>query len=428
VINIGSDNGDDTISIAALEDSVLGSHALNVAEDLLSFSSPADGAELSVGGLHTIDVIWMSEGQPVVGENLRFGITAGQIESQSLVATDGSGQASIQIRSSSAGPATITVASDETGDPATQHSIEFVATTPANLSLSSSSTRVATTDTSAITALVSDANGNPVKNQEVVFYSADLKGGQLNPASAVTNSEGEATVTFTAGNLATEFRDVVIEADVGGTLITGLTELTVVERVLNITLGTSNLLDVIAGETQYGLPFAVQVADGGGTPLENATVEVSITPLQYLKGVLGEGMDSNGNAVWTQFVSADCASEDLNGNRLLDAGEDLNNNGVLDPQDPALIAAHLTFTPTVEGGSISTDSNGSGYFELVYPASSSMWSKVRITARARALGVEAEEVFDTWLQVLNERVDDISDSPPNIISPYGTSGSCADEL
>lgn len=428
VITVDSSNGDDQITVSALSDSSHGVHELNVAEDLLNFSQPAASAELSVGAPHVVEVVWMSEGQPVIGEDLRFGITAGQIVGSLVVATDGSGRAQVNVLSSSAGPATVTVSASDGGEPATQHEIEFVATTPSDLLVNSSSSRVATGDSSTITALVTDSNGNPVKNQEVIFYSEDLKGGQLNPASAITNSEGESTVTFTAGQLATEFKDVRITAEVGGMTIDGFTELTVVERVLNITLGTSGLLDIIAGQTQYGLPFAVQVADGGGTPLESATVELSITPLVYRKGRYTIVTDINDNPFWFLDTSVTCQSEDLNGNRILDEGEDVNNNGVLDPQDPAVIAAHVSAVPTVSGGSISTDANGFGYFELVYPASSSEWSDVRITARAKALGVEAEEVFNTTLPVLAERVDDINDNPPNYISPYGESSVCSDEL
>ena len=98
------------------------------------------------------------------------------------------------------------------------------------------------------------------------------------------------------------------------------------------------------------------------------------------------------------------------------------------PSDPAVVAAHVSEQPTVESGVISTDANGSGYFEVVYPASSSTWARVLIVARAKGLGVEAEETFVTTLPVLAERIDDITDSPPNETSPYGTSTSCADEL
>jgi len=52
---------------------------------------------------------------------------------------------------------------------------------------------------------------------------------------------------------------------------------------------------------------------------------------------------------------------------------------------------------------------------------------IEITARARAFGAETE---DTFVQVLNVKVDDLQDvaSPPNSLSPYGSSDSCSDTL
>ncbi len=199
--------------------------------------------------------------------------------------------------------------------------------------------------------------------------------------------------------------------------------------MLNVTLGTSGILDLIAEEAQYGLPFAVQVADGGGSPLPGATVELSVKPTVYFKGYLEIGTNSTSNqSRWVQTITATCVTEDLNGNRILDVGEDVNGNGKLDPQDPALVRAHLTATPTVAGGQIQTDSNGSGYFTLVYPASSSLWSEVDVVARAKDLGAEAEEKFHAILLVSGARFNDLSANPPNIVSPYGQSTSCTDEL
>jgi len=428
-IEVSSTNGSDTITALTLDDTVVATHEFVVASDILNFITPQTDNEIEVGTVKQVVVEWTRDGAPVVGEDLRFGITAGQVISSPLVTTTADGRATIQISSNSAGPATVSVSADQDGDPATQLNIEFVATLPSAIAVNTSSSRVPTLDASTITARVTDANGNPVKNQQVDFSSLDLKGGQLNPASATTNSDGEASISFSAGSLATEFEEVEIAAEVSGNGVIGSTRLTVVERVLNVTLGTSGLLEKIAGETQYGLPFAVQVADGGGTPLESAAVSVSIRPTSYQKGYYFIAVDQNGNPKeWVRNITAVCQSEDLNGNRILDVGEDINGNGVLDPQDPALIAAHTSEIPTVEGGAISSNANGSGYFTVVYPASNSQWSEVDVTARARALGVEAEEVFHTTLPVAADRVDSLNDSPPNAVSPYGVSSTCTDEL
>ena len=430
VVTVSSNFGDDVITATAFDQTVVGTHELTVAQDILSFSNISAGEEFEVDSEGRVVVEWLSNNQPVVGQALRLGITAGQIVDGETVTTDVNGKSVVKVRSSSAGPAILSAAAASGGDPATQIAIEFIATTPDTALVTATATRVPTLDNATITAKVIDANGNPVKNREVVFASADLKGGQLNPASALTNSDGEAITTFKAGVLPTEFNEISIQASVLDTAVVGDLNLTVVERVLNVTLGTSGLLDIIAGETQYGLPFAVQVADGSGTPLENAIVEVSVVPIEYYKGTYVLFPED----APVQWIKSDdvitCAAEDQNGNRILDieAGEDINNNGVLDPQDPATIAASEANIPTVEGGQILTNANGSGYFTMIYPASSAGWSTVQITARAKALGTEASEVFVTGLPMSAARKNEVDASPPNRVSPYGTSSSCADEV
>ena len=115
-----------------------------------------------------------------------------------------------------------------------------------------------------------------------------------------------------------------------------------------------------------------------------------------------------------------CPAEDLNGNRILDTGEDNNNNGSLDPQDPAVVAADSVNSPTIESGSISTDATGSGFFAVIYPQSNAGWSTIEITARAKALGAEAEATFLSGLPVEAAELDDVDSAPPNAASPYGT--------
>jgi len=295
-------------------------------------------------------------------------------------------------------------------------------------------------DSSDITATVTDINGNPVKNQEVSFASTNLFGGQLTPASEMTNSDGEATITFTAGSLATQVDELTISAQIIGNSVSATTNLTVVERVLNVTIGTSNKITERALGTQYGMPFVVQVADGGGTPLEGATVELSVTPLSYRKGYM-ELVDEDGMTESSIALGADwkpeawrayyigCSSEDTNGNRILDPGEDVNSNGILDPQDPSLLAAlqEADGFATLDGGSLVTDARGIGLLEMLYPASSALWARVEITARAQALGAEAEASYKTSLPMLSADMGNTQSSPPNVYSPYGTEFDCSND-
>jgi len=436
-IEVDSTLGSDTITALALDGTAVATHTIGVANDILTFSNPVQSEEVPVGGISEVTVRWESGGAPVIGEDLRFGLTAGQLLGSSVVTTDASGEATVQITSGSAGPATVSVEAVQGGDPAAQIDFEFVATTPAAISLSTSSTRVSTGDTSTLVAAVTDTNGNPVKNTEVIFSSADLRGGQINPASAISNSDGVATVTFTAGTLATEFEAIQIVAQVINSTIVDDASLTAVDRVLNLTIGSTDLIREISGDTQYSLPFVVQVADGGGSPLENATVEVSVRPLTYSKGffrvVNDEGLlpeelaliDPSADFSGDRYSlrpphEVVCNAEDINGNRILDPGEDINDNGALDPQDPAVVAADSVNAPTIDAGSITTDATGSGFFAVIYPQSNAMWSTLEITARARALGAEAEASFRTILPVTVEELNDINSGLPNQVSPYGS--------
>ena len=431
-ILVGSDNSDDKIRISALNSTVTATHSFEVAADVLRFADNTDGSEMPVSTTNPVVVFWSSQGSTVAGRELRFSTTAGEIVGDSTVQTDATGQAVVLLRSSSAGPAKVTVEGADDGTPKTSVDVEFVAVEPGNISVDATTTRVHANEASTLMALVTDDNGNPVKNQTVDFTSVDLKGGQLNPASAKSNSSGVASVAFTAGANATELNDILIEARVKGTDLVDELNLTVVKRVLNVTIGTSNEINIKPLGTQYALPFIVQVADGSGTPLEDATVKLSIRPIRYTKGYMvlvneggfeyAEDIENWSAHHWAMYrYSVNCDSEDANGNRILDSGEDFNNNGSLDPQDPAALAAiDDEGYATITGGSLTTDKNGSGYFEMLYPASNSLWSYVEITARAEALGAEADDSFRTTLPLPSSEVTKDDEIPANHISPYGS--------
>jgi len=430
-VMIGTEEGDDVIQLSSLNNTVSAEHRFEVSQDMLRFAEGTDGADAPVSQVNTLTVNWSSQSVPVANQQLVFSTTAGEIVGDSVVTTDANGTATVQVQSFSSGPARITVEDALDARPSTSVDLEFIAVNPQNITLDASSSRVPATSGSVITATIRDGQGNPVKNQVVEFTSLDLKGGQLNPASARTNSSGIARVTFTAGSDATEIDDVVIQASVKNTNIANTIRLTVVERVVNVTLGTSNRLVTRNFETQYALPFIVQVADGGGAPLENAELTFSIKPQAYYKGYMYWHEPEGETGVWRPEYTVLCNSEDTNGNRILDAGEDLNGNGSLDPQDPALIAAVYESeddVATIEGGSLSTDATGTGFFEIRYPKSNSLWSTIEVTARAEALGSEVSDSYELTLSLSADDANEGGVNPPNSVSPYGRSNSCLDDL
>lgn len=432
--SVSSENSSDIIMLSAINGTVSATHSFQVVTDLLTFTQPDAGRELAVGNdLSVIDnsvaVTWTRQGVVVAGEDLIFSITAGSFAEERTVTTDGDGTALVHAITDSAGPATISVVAANDSSIRSELDVEFIATDPSSILVSASTTRVDVGETSTITAFVQDELGNPVKNSEISFSGADLMGGQLSPASAITNSSGIATVSFTAGDVPSPQDAISIEASVTGTDFSDTVNLTIFEQQLNLTMGSSNEIIVSDLGNQYSLQFVVQVADGSGQPLEGATVSASVRPTAYRKGVLDNSDGEEWQLNAENYIG--CPSEDFNGDRIIGTvttldgntvSEDFNENGSLDPQDPASLVAlddAETFA-TLSGGSLETDSTGSGFFNLLYPASNAQWADVVITVRAEALGEEATATFATGLPTSAEVASNVDAAPANQFSPYGT--------
>ncbi len=443
-VTVGSSNGNDVLSFSALPNSggiatVSQLYEMTVSDDQLKFADDSP-TELPVNEAHNFMVNWSYNGVPIANKDLKFTITAGQVVSGATARTDANGNATVSVLSSIAGEVAL-YAEALDGSVINKHTFNFVGVIPASISVSATSTRITTRDKATIAVQVFDANGNAVKDTNVVFSSANLKGGQISSTTATTNTDGSAEITFTAGAAATEADEIAIFAEVEGTSINNSVLLTVAEPALNVTIGSSGKVDTRNNDTQYAVPYVVQVADGSGQALEGATVNLSIFTVEYTKGFLDvvDSLGRTGSAIpadeafsedaWAFFETATCGNEDANGNRFLDAGEDINQNGILDPQDPALISAteaSLGLQTLDANGVLITDVNGSGYFDLVHPASNSHWYTVVITARAQALGVESEAHFETRLWYPSTVVDNTGSTPPFVISPFGTSQLCTD--
>jgi hypothetical protein len=480
LVTVGSAAGDDVITVNALDTTVTGTHVINVAEDILAVET-IDGVDydsLPVDSFWPFRVRWESSNNPVVGQQLKFGITAGVVRqsgsadagSSSVVATtDASGVATIEVKSSSAGPATISFADNADSDPFSQFDVEFVAFNVTNIEVEAAPASVATGNPSTIAAVVTDDFGNPVRDVVVEFSSPDLRGGNLSPVTAVTDSDGRARITFTAGALPTQEGEIsIVAAATDFTSVEDTVQMTVTERQLNVVIGLAGTVSQADNDTRYRKAGVVQVTDGLGRPVPDASILVTLNPLVYRYGqmitidvnddgepdqwaraaefsqdtadaIIANGEDpadyaftytcvsedKNGNRI-LDTVNEDLnfngvldAGEDTNGNGILDIDEDVNNNGELDPRDPALVTEDEVNTPTVIGGEITTDSNGVGFFSLAYPQSNALWFDVTINARVQALGTEAVAEFETPLVIATSDIEDPEVEPPNRISPYG---------
>jgi len=481
LVTVGSLAGDDVITINALDSTVSATHIINVAEDILAVEtvSGVDYGSLPVDSFWPFKVRWESSGNPVGGEQLKFGITAGVVSltntpgsgsSTEVATTDAGGIATVYLKSSSAGPATVSFANNENADPFSQFDVEFVATNVTNMVVAAAPASVATGNPSTISAIATDNFGNPVKDVVVEFSSPDLRGGSLSPVTAITDSDGRARITFTAGNLPTQEGEISIFATAADfPSVEESVRMTVTERQLNVIIGLSGNVAEADNDTRYLKAGVVQVTDGVGRPVPDASILVTLSPVTYRYGqmITVDVNDDGDPDQWARALEfsqdhADsrialgldpasypytftCSSEDKNGNRILDTqvedtngngvlddgedtnangvldvNEDVNSNGELDPRDPALITEDQINTPTVIGGEITTDSNGVGFFSLAYPQSNALWFDVSINARVQALGTESVAVYATPLAIAAKDIEDPEVEPPNRVSPYGT--------
>jgi hypothetical protein len=322
------------------------------------------------------------------------------------------------ISSTVPGPATIT-ATGTSPDPAiapvtNQRTIQFVAIVPATLTLQANPSSIpvnvppATSSQSTITATVRDAVQNPVANVDVAFeIIQDVSGGSLSSGTAKTNFSGQASVVYTAGTSSTQENGVIIRATVTG-IPPQTVNLTVSRREVFITLGTGNTV-VELNPTTYALPYNVLVNDIVGGAVSGATVTLDTVPAKYRKGQYFW----NGT-VWVPVVAVSCPNEDANNNGILDPTEDTNGNGRLDPGNVV----------TTSVGSIVTDLNGFGNFDVLYAQQYANWINTDLTARTKVGGSEDIEVANFVLPGIASDFNKEDQSPPGQPSPFGVLPKC----
>ncbi|NHM25981.1 hypothetical protein G7K71_02930 [Desulfofundulus sp. TPOSR] len=175
---------------------------------------------------------------------------------------------------------------------------------PAAVTLTVDPAAVVSSGTATVTSVVSDVYGQPVPGVQVDF-SASV--GSVDPASAVTDAQGQVKVTFTAPQ---EPGEVTVTASIYGTAVTGNTTVTVqasqpasgVPSVVSTDPADGAVLDPV-GKYSLAVTFdrPVTIADPAGFSLtETATgTAVQLSPsasgnvvnLVYTSGSLKLGTD-----------------------------------------------------------------------------------------------------------------------------------------
>lgn len=443
VIVTGTTGGTNTIVATALGANV-GQEVAVQADSFLvtSFTdgtttvNPADGNSLPDVNLAptqaSITLTWLRSGVPVVdGTSINFTTTRGTLMADS--ATTVNGMVTATISSSDAGKALVTfvgtdIVSGKNIELANQIEFEFVADTAATIKAQASPSSIGPDgQTSTISVIVKDVNGNLVKGKTVKFELTDTSGGSILPATAVTDSSGSASTVYTS--LSTTALDgVTIATTVVDNNVTDNVALTVAERGLFISLGTGNKVEELGTES-YVKEYAVFVIDANSNPVANEELSISAIPNNYYKGFWIQTFDEDKKFIsWVAVGEGsggvvlnpkhECANEDDNVDGILDVGEDTSNDGELTPGN--IVAAQ---------NSVVTDDDGRAVVRIIYPQSYANWSDIKLIASTKVSGTESSAQTIFSLPVLAEHVLDEDISPPTqgvgTTSPFGLRGDCS---
>jgi hypothetical protein len=424
-----------------------------------AFTNPPASAtttDVDLGVSQTLSVVWTVSGVAQAGQVITFAATRGTLSSTTAT-TDATGTATVTISSTVAGPATVTASTTATSSSpsiSTQTSLEFISVSPASIDLQASPATIATQGQSTLTAVVRDANNNLVENQVVTFETVnDTTGGTLSVPSAITDAEGRAQTVYTASTTTSATNGVVIRATVqSNTSVTTTTDLTVGGLSVGLSLGTGNTIAQLPAGcgsgtlcTEFEVSYAVLATDSAGNPVPNVTISLTVHALNYSKGEYIAG-----TSAWVQHVYASCPNEDASQlgsvaadvyDGVLEAGEDgcqANSSLGLSAIVPSSIAPAVCnasgnrngkldpgVTAVASPGSVTTGSDGTAQFNVIYPQSIATWVEVQVIATSAASGTETSASVTFTLLGLASDYTDVTVSPPGEFSPYGQATSCS---
>jgi len=423
--------GADTIKFAGVGAST--SSTIQISAAAFAFESPAASAQINVATSSAVTVRYLVSGAPQGGKTINFSTTAGTLSANTAV-TDATGRATVNISSATASPAVVQATVQGAAVQATVP-IVFVATVPTAIIVQASPTAIAPNTAGSVTqqaqvlATVRDAAGNPVSGAQVSFTRVvDPSGGSLSQPSQTTDLNGQATVKYISGAIATASNGVQIRAQVVGSTVTTCAAaaagcnhdaaLTVNQSALFIALGTGNEIFNLDPQT-YRKDYTVYVTDSNGVPVPNVNLTIKALPTLYRKGTLV--FDSlRGAWVYAAGVVT-CANEDTNYNGVLDAGEDTNGDGRLQPGNVISVTTVVSTTPG-SSGIAKTDASGRAAITLLYAESYVPWVQIRLVAQAIVAGTESSTDAVFFPPGVASDFTSPTNPPAGTTSPFGVNG------
>lgn len=420
-----SQGGTDELRVTGLGATAVAT--ISIQSDQFQFLN-TDVIEVPLGTEQQLTVQWLVNNLPNTNKALNLtttrgtlGLLTGNLTQVSVDQTTNlQGQASVLIKSNFAGFANIAATETRPGATdllTTQTQVEFIATVPDSVAVSAFPAQLGPGEESVVRAVVRDENNNPVKNRTVAFTLNGAPGGQINPATSITDSQGLASTVFTADNTtgAGTGANLNVLATVLNTtpVVSDDTPVSVGSRTLFFRFGTGNNISEPTSSL-FTKEFSVLVTDSSGNPVAGQSLNVSVLPVSYNKGEWDAIPDLIDFEYWEAvFSTAECQSEDVNNNGVLDPGEDLNGDGQLTPGNVASVPR-----------TVQADDNGIATFNLTYPRDIAPWTKVLLTVSGFADGTENISSREFRTIVSGPYVADANSGPAR--NPYGESNSCFD--
>ncbi len=418
VLYQGTTSGNDIINASALNANT--EFKVTVQEDDFAFVNPPE-AEIPLNTPKVLTVAWKKEEAAFAGGTVNFTASRGVISSADAV-TDSQGNAQFTIQSDNAGMAAITATGqDADGEEVTALvEIEFIATEPAAV-ITDATPDVLGPDgqTSTITAIVRDAEGNLVKNKVVSFVVDDVSTGSISPSQATTDSNGVASTVFTSGSVSSD-EAVTVTATVQDGGIADSVVLTVGNRAFDVSIGTGNQIEIQDSST-YVKEFTVFVTDVGGRPVEGEVLSVSATPFRDENGGeyrQGDWQWISESELWAPFTAKRCMNEDVNNDGILQPEEDFNGDNMLTPG----IVGSIGFKDNQNA----TDNNGQATLQYRYQKEYAAFTDMKIAVFTRSTGSEAAAHTKFTLRIAEPDATNEAIKPP--ASPFGTGEEACSEI
>jgi adhesin/invasin len=433
-----ANSGSETIT--ATWQNVTATEAVAISNQNFSITAPAANANIPVSPASApvpvpVTIAWTASG---AGQNgtVVFSTTRGTLSATSVAATNGALATPVTLYSPTAGQAIISATALNGSNQTvatTQMTVQFVATTPATVSVQGTPSTVAVQGQSTITATVTDASGNPVYGAKVDFTLTDTTGGSLSSPSAQTTAQGQATVTYTASTTSSTPNGVSIAVKVEGTNVSSATTLTVGGQTVFLSLGTGNTITPITPlvPTQYELPYTVQAVDAAGNGVSNVAVTFSIQSVSYETGIWDCPLGTC--TTWQQVIAAPAGIADpklvpgIGGCKPTQVYE---LNGQIQTSVPNPVPSNYVLTSipgnvaATDVGSAVTGTGGTAAVNIIYPRDHAMWVAVALTATATVEGTQNSTTATFFLPILAADIGNPKVDPPGIISPYGESLTC----